>query len=102
MKDLIVGSEGTLGIVTKAVLGFCRCKGNQPFNTIPTLEHAIVQYLLLSSQDNPDSYWVHAEGDNFGRGGIPGQEVPDNQSVHTFFLSLTETLLKRFRKASIK
>ena len=67
LKDLIIGSEGTLGFITKAILKVTSTaeKGNQSSDSIPdiaagnrygTCDHQI--------QDNSDSNRIHAARSN--------------------------------------
>ena len=83
MKDLIVGSEGTLGIVTKAVLKLLPLpkKAISLLIPFPTLEHAIRTVpLIIKSKTIPTAIEFMQRETIIDAEDFLGKKFPDNQS----------------------
>ncbi|NLM73580.1 MAG: FAD-binding oxidoreductase [Clostridiaceae bacterium] len=83
MKDLIVGSEGTLGIVTKAVLRLLPLpkKAISLLIPFPTLEHAIRTVpLIIKSKTIPTAIEFMQRETILDAEEFLGKKFPDNQS----------------------
>lgn len=83
MKDLIVGSEGTLGIVTKAVLRLLPLpkKAISLLVPFPTLEHAIRTVpLIIKSKTIPTAIEFMQRETIIDAEDFLGKKFPDNQS----------------------
>lgn len=83
MKDLIVGSEGTLGIVTKAVLRLLPLpkKAISLLIPFPTLEHAIRTVpLIIKSKTIPTAVEFMQRETIIDAEDFLGKKFPDNQS----------------------
>lgn len=83
MKDLIVGSEGTLGIVTKAILRLLPLpqKAISLLIPFPTLEHAIRTVpLLIKSRTIPTAIEFMQRETIMDAEDFLGKKFPDNQS----------------------
>ncbi|HHY81651.1 MAG TPA: FAD-binding oxidoreductase [Clostridiales bacterium] len=83
MKDLIVGSEGTLGIVTKAILRLLPLpkKAISLLIPFPTLEHAIRTVpLIIKSKTIPTAIEFMQRETIIDAEEFLGKKFPDNQS----------------------